>query len=175
MVIRTNTEPEAIIPSLRQAFHDVDSGLPLGFPRTMPEVISDTLVSQRFQNWVFGTFAALALVLAIVGLYGLISQEILLSTRDIGVRMALGASRGKTFAAIYRRICLLLGGGLSAGLLITFLLKKVLATVVLISPGKDSGVILGLAACLFGAGLLATFLPALRASKVDPMVALRYE
>ena len=78
-------------------------------------MIADTLIFERLENWLFGTFAALAALLAIVGMYGLISHEVELSTRDIGVRLALGATRGRILAGIYRRVGWMLGGGLAAG------------------------------------------------------------
>lgn len=95
LVVRTNVAPESIVPDLRRVFHDVDPTLPFRTPETMRTVIADTLIFERLENWLFGAFAALAVLLAVVGLYGLISHEVELSTRDIGVRMALGASRGR--------------------------------------------------------------------------------
>jgi predicted permease len=175
MVIRTEVDPESIIPSLRLAFHQVDPSLPFTTPVTMPDVIADKLLMERFQNWVFGTFAALAVLLAIIGLYGLISQDVELSTRDIGVRMALGASPLRTSIRIYRRVLLLLATGLVTGLLATLLLRSLLAAVVVISPGKDSSLILALAAGLLVTGLVVTLLPVRRAASVNPVTALRYE
>jgi len=94
LVMRTNTEPAALVQSLRHAFHDLDSGLPLRQPETMQDMLADGLVLQRLQNWLFGVFAFLAVLLAIAGLYGLSSHEVELSTHEIGIRLALGASRG---------------------------------------------------------------------------------
>lgn len=175
MVIRTGVDPESIIPGLRRAFHEVDPSLPFTAPQTMPDVIADKLLMERFLNWIFGTFAALALLLSIIGLYGLISQDVELSTRDIGVRTALGASPLRTSVRIYRRVLVLLGIGLVTGLLATLLLRSLLAAVVVVSPGKDFGLILTLAAGLLAAGMLATLLPARRAASVNPVTALHYE
>ena len=118
LVVRTKVDPESIVPALRAAFHDVDPTLPFRTPETMRTVIADTLIFERLENWLFGTFAALAALLAIVGMYGLISHEVELSTRDIGVRLALGASRGRILAGIYRRVGWMLGGGLVLGLVL---------------------------------------------------------
>ncbi len=175
MVIRTSGDPVYIIPSLRRAFHDVDPTLPFRTPETMNTVIADTLIFERLENWLFGTFAALAVLLAIVGLYGLISHEVELSTREIGVRMALGAPRVRILGDIYRRVAWMLGGGVAIGLLLTAAARKYIGSVVALDLNKDAGRILLLTAALVGAGLVAALLPARRASSIEPMEALREE
>lgn len=175
MVIRTSGDPKTIISSLRRAFHDVDPTLPFRTPESMRAVIADTLIFERLENWLFGTFAALAVLLAIVGLYGLISHEVELSTREIGVRMALGAPRVRILGDIYRRVCWMLGGGVAVGLLLTAAARKYIGSVVALDLDKDAGRILLLTAALVGAGLIAALLPARRASSIEPMEALREE
>jgi len=175
MVIRTSGDPKKIIPSLRRAFHDVDPTLPFRTPESMRAVIADTLIFERLENWLFGTFAALAVLLAIVGLYGLISHEVELSTREIGVRMALGAPRVRILGDIYRRVGWMLGGGVVIGLLLTAAARKYIGSVVTLDLDKDAGRILLLTAALVGAGLIAALLPARRASSIEPMEALREE
>ncbi|MBV8437323.1 MAG: ABC transporter permease [Silvibacterium sp.] len=175
IVIRASGDPMNVVPTLRRAFHDVDPTLPFRTPETMSAVIADTLIFERLENWLFGTFAALAVLLAIVGLYGLISHEVELSTRDIGVRMALGAPRGRILGDIYRRVGWMLGGGVAVGLLLTAAAQKYIGSVVSLHIEKDAGRILGLAAVLVGAGLLAALVPARRASSIEPMEALREE
>lgn len=175
LVIRTSVDPESIVPSLRRAFHDVDPTLPFRTPETMQSVIGDTLIFERLENWLFGAFAALAVLLAIVGLYGLISHEVELSTRDIGVRMALGATRGRILTGIYRRVGWMLSVGAVIGLLLTVVAKKYISSVVALHLDKDAGRILILTVALVGAGLVAAFFPARRASSIEPVVALRDE
>jgi putative ABC transport system permease protein len=175
MVIRTSGDPKNIIASLRRAFHDVDPTLPFRTPETMNAVIADTLIFERLENWLFGTFAALAVLLAIVGLYGLISHEVELSTREIGVRMALGAPRARILGDVYRRVCWMLGSGVVIGLLLTAAARKYIGSVVALDIDKDAGRILLLTAALVGAGLIAALLPARRASSIEPMEALREE
>ena len=175
MVIRTSGDPKNIISGLRRAFHDVDPTLPFRTPETMGSVIADTLIFERLENWLFGTFAALAVLLAIVGLYGLISHEVELSTREIGVRMALGAPRERILADIYRRVAWMLGVGVAIGLLLTAAAQKYIGSVVALHLDKDAGRILGIAAALVGAGLVAALIPAHRASSIEPMEALREE
>ncbi len=175
LVVRTENDPSAVIPGLRQAFHEVDAGTPFRQPETMRDVIAEVLILERLENWLFGIFAGLAILLAIVGLYGLISHEVELSTRDIGVRMALGATRLQVLSSIYRRVGMLLAIGLATGLLTMLAVQKLLSAMVVIHVGRDAGIVTCLVAGLAIMGLLAAFLPAKRAASTEPMIALRYE
>jgi putative ABC transport system permease protein len=127
------------------------------------------------ENWLFGTFAALAVLLAIVGLAGLIGHEVELATRDIGVRMALGATRGRILTGIYRRVGGMLGVGVVIGLFLIWAVRKYIASVIVIQAEKDAVRIAALTAGMVAAGLLAALLPARRAANVEPMEALRTE
>lgn len=175
LLVRTSGPPQAIIPSLRQVLHDLDPGLAFRQPETMRDVIADVLIFERLENWLFGTFAVLALLLAIVGLYGLISQEVELSTREIGLRVALGASRAQVLAQVYRRAATMVVAGLAVGLFVTVAVRKLLSAVVVIHDVRDIQIIVALACAMFGVALLAVFAPAYRAASADPMIALRYE
>ena len=175
LAVRTTSEPLSIVPSLRRVFHELDASLPFREPLTMSQVAADVLVFERLENWLFGTFAVLAVLLAVIGLYGFISHEVELSTHDIGVRMALGATRIAVLGSVCRRIGLTLLGGLIAGLLMTAAVQKLISAVVAIHALRDAEVIFGLAAGLFIVGMLAVCAPARRAASVDPMAALRYE
>ena len=175
LVVRSNGDPSMVLGALRQAMHDVDPGVPFRTPETMKDVVAETLIFERLENWLFGTFAALAILLAVVGLYGLISHEVDLSIRDIGVRMALGATRVQVLAGVYRRVGTLLAIGIVAGLVVTLAVQKLLAALVVLHIGRDALVVVTLAAGLALFGLLAAFLPARRAASTEPMLALRYE
>jgi ABC-type antimicrobial peptide transport system permease subunit len=175
IVIRSNLPIEALAPSLKRAFHDTDAGVPFAQPLTMQDVIADTLTLERLENWLFGSFAVLALLLAAVGIYGLIAHEVELSTRDIGVRMALGASRAKVFELIYRRVGWMLAGGIAVGLIGTLAARKLIASVVEMHAGSDLPIIAGLVAGVAAAGLIAAWFPARRAAGIEPMTALRSE
>jgi putative ABC transport system permease protein len=175
LTIRTNVPPESIVPSLRRVWHEVDPTLPFRTPETMHTVIGDTLTFERMENWLFGTFAALAVLLAIAGLAGLIGHEVELATRDIGVRMALGATRARILTGIYRRVGGMLGMGVLIGLVLIWAARKYIASVIVIQGEQDALRIVALTAGMVGAGLLAALLPARRAAGVEPMEALRTE
>jgi predicted permease len=175
VVVRTASDPKSFIPALRRVVQEVDPSVPLREPQTMQEVIADVLTLERLENWLFGAFAALAVLLAVVGLYGLISHEVELSTRDIGIRLALGASRGTIFSRVYRRVSWMLAVGLVIGFMATAAAQRFIRAVVAIEAGKDGGLMVALAAALLATGLAAAALPAQRASSVEPVEALRDE
>ncbi|MFP5237997.1 MAG: ABC transporter permease [Acidobacteriota bacterium] len=175
LVIRVSGNPMAIVPQVRAAIHDVDPTVPFKEAYTMTDVVSKTLIFERMESWLFGVFAALALVLALVGLYGLLSHEVELGTRDIGVRMALGASRAGILGMVMRRVAWMLTAGAAAGVALTLFVSKVIDMVIYMNPQKESGTLLLTAAILIGAGIIAALLPARRAASIEPMQALRME
>ena len=173
--VRTSVPPTSIVPQLRKALHDVAPAVAFRTPETMENVLDDALVTNRMLSWLFGLFAAIALSLTAIGIYGLLSQEVASRTRDIGVRMALGATRTGIAQLILSRIARLLVVGLGIGLATTFLLSRVLATVLTIHPGSDGLAVGGITLVLIVIGLVAAYLPARRAASIDPMQALRSE
>lgn len=175
LVVRSTLPEDVLIPSLRRAFHEVDPSVPFIEPETMREVIADVLTLERLENWLFGSFAALALLLAAVGIYGLIAHEVELSTRDIGVRMALGASRAKVLELIYKRVGWMMAAGVGAGLFGTLAAQKLIASVVEIKAASDAPIIAGLVLGVIAVGMIAAWFPARRASAIEPMTALRSE
>jgi ABC-type antimicrobial peptide transport system permease subunit len=175
LMVRTTGDPALAIPEVRTAVHDLDPTIPFNDPRTMNEVVSDVLVFERMEGWLFGIFAGLALVLALVGLYGLISHEVEQSSRDIGVRMALGATRGGILAMVLRRVAWMLGVGTVTGLVLTFVARRLIGMVIFIDAGKEAGSFLLVALLLVVAGILAALIPARRAASIEPMQALRSE
>ena len=175
LVVRSTLPADVLVPSLRRAFHEVDPSVPFIEPETMREVIADVLTLERLENWLFGSFAVLALLLAAVGIYGLIAHEVELSTRDIGVRMALGASRSRVLELIYRRVGWMMAAGVAAGLAGTFAAQKLIASLVTIKAASDAPIIAGLVVGVIAAGMIAAWFPARRAAAIEPTTALRSE
>ncbi len=175
LVLRFDGDAAAIIPALRNALHEVDPTVPFKAATTMTEVVSETLVFERMESWLFGIFAGLALSLALVGLYGLVSHEVEQSTREMGVRMALGASRSHILAMVMRRVAWMLGAGTIAGLILTLFARKMIAIVIYFEARQEAGGLLVTALLLVTVGLLAALFPAARAASIEPMQALRRE
>jgi hypothetical protein len=175
LVVRSSGDLLALAPSLRSAVHDADPTVPFRTPETMTQVVNETLVFERMQGWLFGIFAAFALLLAVVGLYGLINHEVELRTREIGIRMALGSTRGLVMSGILRRVAVLMVVGVSIGWVVTLALRKLLAAVLVMHATNDLVLLAGLTATLIAVGVLASVAPARKAATVEPMQALRTE
>jgi predicted permease len=175
LIVRTDGDPETIVPDLRRTFADLDHTLPFRTPRTMDEIIARALTLQRLENWLFGSFAALALILALIGLYGLISQEVELSRREIGIRMAVGATGVRIFARVYRRVGGMLAAGIAGGLAATWVARQLIASVAEINAQRDGQLLVMVVLVFAAVALGAAFLPAQRAATVDPVETLRAE
>jgi ABC-type antimicrobial peptide transport system permease subunit len=174
-VLRFDGTAGPIIPALRSALHEVDPTVPFKTPVTMAGIVSETLVFERMESWLFGIFASLALILALVGLYGLVSHEVEQSKRDIGVRMALGASRPHILTMVMRRVAWMLVAGVGAGVVLTLFVRKIIGIVIYFEAQREAGGLIAIASLLIVVGLLAALLPAARAASIDPMQALRTE
>jgi predicted lysophospholipase L1 biosynthesis ABC-type transport system permease subunit len=175
LYVRTAVPPLSIIPQLRKALRDVGPAIAFQQPETMDDLLSDALVSNRMESWVFGIFACIAVLLVAVGIYGLLTQEVISHTRDIGVRMALGATRIGITRMMFARISMLLGIGLGSGLLMTLALRRIVGSVVTIQVERDGLVVAALVALLATIGLLAAVTPIRRAASIDPIQTLRGE
>ena len=175
LVVRTSGDPRQQISAIRAIVHELDPTVPFAEPETMSEVVSETLVFERMESWLFGIFASLALALALVGLYGLVSHEVEQATRDIGVRMALGATRNRILGMVLSRVTWMLAAGTVAGLVLTIAARKLIDIVIYVEPQKEAGGFAVLALLLIAAGLVAALIPAARAASIEPMQALRSE
>jgi putative ABC transport system permease protein len=186
LVARTQVEPQSLNAPIQAAVHAVDSQIPLYEVRTMEDRLQRAVVSQRAAMILLSAFAIVAMLLAIVGIYGVISWGVVQRTREMGLRMALGALRRDVMWLVLRRCSLLVLAGVSLSLLGAFALTRVLgASLSEVGPGKTP-LLFGVSALdpitfivapilLALVALLACCLPARRATKIDPLVALRYE
>ena len=127
------------------------------------------------ESWLFGIFASFALLLAMIGLYGLVNHEVELRTREIGICMALGSTRALAMRQVLRRVALLIATGTGLGWLLTLALKKVLSSVVEMNADHDLALFVCLTAGLAAMGILASIIPARRAASIEPMQVLRTE
>ena len=175
LIVRSSGDLSALVPALRNAVHEIDPTVPFRTPETMTRIISDSLTLDRLEGWLFGIFAALALLLALVGLYGLINQEVELRTREIGIRMALGSTRIEVTNLLLGKVGLLLSSGLAIGWMLTLALRKILAAVVEMHASHDILLLAGVTAGLAVVGVLASLIPARRAASIEPVRALRSE
>ena len=168
-------DTSALAGMVKSRVWSVDPNIPLTKVLTMEEVAAASVAGRRFQMQLLGVFALVALALAAVGIYGLISYTVGRRTHEIGVRMALGARRRDIFGLVVRQGLLLASAGLVAGLAFAFALTRVLSNIVYGVSPTDPATYAALSLFLLLVALLACLVPARRATKVDPMEALRYE
>lgn len=175
VVVRTQGDPRRFEQTVRQAFLSVDNTQPIDQLRPLEDYVAESQAARRFTLMLLGLFGGLALLLAAVGIYGVISYAVSSRTRELGIRMALGAERKDVVAMVLREGFTLVGIGLAIGFAASFLLTRFLASLLFqVRPG-DFATLSLVTVTLAGIALLANYLPARRASRVDPMVALRYE
>jgi putative ABC transport system permease protein len=176
ILIRTAVNPNLLVNTFRQALGGVDPNPILSRPDTLEGLLhTHEYVKPKFRLISFGTCAGIGLGLAVIGLFGVMSYSVALQTQELGVRMALGAQRSNILTLVLRKGVLLVGSGLLLGLLIAFLSVRILQSQLWGVSAFDPGAFVLAPLALFAAGLLACYLPARRATRVDPLVALRYE
>jgi len=179
LTVRTATAPTALKELVRRTVHALDPDLVVSHLRTMDEVVHGSLARQRFQTLLLGVFAGLAVVLAAVGLYGVMAYSVRQRRREVGIRMALGARLGDVMRSVLREGMVLVAWGLALGLLaawgLTRLLSTLLSGLLYEVPATDPWTWLGGAVLLALVALLACWLPARRAARVDPATALRWD
>jgi predicted permease len=175
LVIRTTAEPSSLVPAVRQAVREVDPYQPLSNIRTMDEVLARVTAQRRVGMILLTAFAALALLLAALGIYGVLSYFVLQHMPEIGVRMALGAQTGDVLRLVLGKGMRLALMGIAIGLIGAFALTRLMESLLFGISAIDPLTFAGVAMLLALVALIACYIPARRAMKVDPMVALRYE
>jgi putative ABC transport system permease protein len=175
LVIRTSREPYDILPAVKGAVFGVMPDVPLRNIRTMDELIARRVAQRRFNMLLLGLFGLLGLVIAAVGIYGVLAYVVSHRTREIGVRMALGATRGSVIGMVLRSAGLLVLAGLVVGGVAAWYLSSTAEAFLFRMNTDDPRVFVTAIAALLLAAFLASAIPARRAASVDPMIALRAE
>jgi putative ABC transport system permease protein len=175
LVLRTKGDAASVAAAVRQAVWSVDKDQPVSHVRTMDQVFAAAISQERFQAFLLGLFAALALVLACVGLYGVISYAVAQRTHEIGVRMALGAQPMDVLRLVLRQGMALTIAGLIVGIGVGLAATRMLTDMLYGVTPRDPLTFFGVPALLLLVAFLACYIPARRATRIDPLVALRYE
>ncbi len=164
-----------MVPALRSAVWGIDRTLPVSAARTMESVVETSNGRARFQTLLLGLFAAAAALLAAVGIYGVMSYAVLRQTREIGVRMALGANPADVLRQVVRQGMSVAAAGAGAGLAAALLLTRLMSGLLYGVAPTDPATYAGVAVLLLAIALCASYVPARRAARIDPMKALRAE
>jgi predicted permease len=175
LVIRTTGDPQSLARAARQAVWSIDRDQPVSNVMTLDDLLDQEVAQRRVQSMLLGTLAALALILASVGIYGVLSYLVTQRTQEIGVRVALGADAAHVFRTVAGQGMVLTAIGIVTGVLASLLLSRLLMSLLFGVNPTDLLTYLGAVAVFTAVALLACYIPARRAAKVDPMVALRYE
>jgi putative ABC transport system permease protein len=173
--VRTSREPSAVGPAVRAKIREVDSEQPIFEAKTMDKIRSENIAGPRFNTVLLGMFGGLALVLAAVGIYGVLSYTVTQRTHEIGLRMALGASQANVLSMVMSHAMKLAGIGIVGGGIAALLATRALKTLLFQMSLTDPVTYASIAVILTAVALLASYLPARRATRVDPMIALRNE
>jgi putative ABC transport system permease protein len=175
LVVKATVPPETLIEPIRREVQAMDRDQPLANVRTLDSLLDESLAPRRFSMLLLGLFAGIALLLASVGIYGVMSYAVTQRTREIGIRMALGAASRDIFKQVVGHALMLTVAGVAAGLIAAALLTRLMAGLLYGVSAAHAPTFLLTAALLTVVALLASYLPARRATRVDPMIALRYE
>jgi putative ABC transport system permease protein len=175
VALRTDGDPLALAAPARAAVRDLDPDQPIASVRRMDDLLAAATARYRFNLLLLSLFAASALLLAAVGLYGVISQLVAQRTREIGIRLALGAEPRRVLRLVLGEGLRLAAAGLAVGVAAALLASRVMATLLFEVRATDALVYASVPLLLAAVALLATYIPARRATRVDPTISMRYE
>jgi len=175
VVVRTDGDPASLLPAIREQVKSLDTELPVYAPKTMEDYVSASVASRKFISILCGVFAATGLLLAVIGLFGVMSYTVSQRTHELGVRAAIGAEKRDILRLILNQGMAMTLAGIVLGLIGTLGISRVLKSELFGVTATDPLTFVGVALLLAFVALAACYLPALRAARVDPMVALRYE
>jgi putative ABC transport system permease protein len=175
LVVRTSVDPISLAAVVRNEVWAVDKDQPVSNITTMNEILSGSVAKQRFNTLLLAIFAAVALVLAAVGIYGVISYSVTQRTHEIGIRMALGATSTDVLRLVVGQGFKLVTIGVAIGLVSAFILTRLMASLLFGVSATDPVTFVAISAVLVAVAMLASYIPARKATRVDPMIALRYE
>ncbi len=175
VVVRSSLPASTLLSTVRNQLRQLDSSLAMIQPRTMQQVISENVQDAKVQTWLLGSFAGLALLLAAVGLYSVLSYLVNQRTREIGIRMALGAQQNHVLKLVMGHAGMLTALGIVVGLIGSLLLTRFLESLLFGVSGRDPLTLAAVIVVLAAVALIACYVPVRRAMRVDPLVALRYE
>ena len=173
--VKSTAGTAALSAALREAVHSADPDLPLSNLQPLKTLVDDSMTQPRFAMLLLASFAGLALLLAAVGMYGVVSYSVTQRTQEIGIRVALGAARGSVFGMVLAQGARLAAPGIAAGLVAALAVTRLMDTFLFEIQPTDPLTFVGVSALLVAVALLACYLPARRATRVDPIVALRHE
>jgi putative ABC transport system permease protein len=173
LVVRTEGDPLTLGTSLERLVQGIDPDLPAGAPRAMTDVVAQSIAAPRLTGFVLGSFAAIALALAAVGIYGVLAYVVSRRTREIGIRLALGSERGSVVGLVVRQGLTIAAAGICGGTLLALGVARLLRTLLYGVQPTDPMTFASVAAILLTVALLASLVPALRAARLDPVAALK--
>jgi putative ABC transport system permease protein len=175
MAVRAEGDPLALVSSVRRIVRDLDPDLPIADVRTMDQLVASSIARARFSSLLLSLFAAVAALIACVGLYGVLSHAVTQRSHEIGIRMALGAARTDVLRMVLSRGMVLAGLGIAVGLALAFSLARTVESFLFGTSPTDPLTFAGIAVMLATVALLACLAPARRAARLDPMKVLRQE
>jgi len=175
VIVKTSLDPSTLVPAIRREIHEIDPDQPLGPVESLDSLLSKSIAPRRLNLALLTTFSVAALLLSAVGLYGVMSYAVGQRRREIGVRIALGATRGNITRLVLGNGMLLTISGLAIGIVASLGLTRVMQSLLFGVAATDVGTFIGVSSLLAAVALLATYIPARRAASVDPTIALRCE